>query len=332
MVKKIFYCAVVLILFGLTGYGCGTSAFLIRPVPAKEDLKERTIQKDEGLFVPNKIAVIDVDGVMMNQRRSGLFGGGENPVSIFVEKLDKAHYDRNVKAVVLRLNTPGGSVSASDQMYHALKEFKQKSHKPVIACMLGVTASGGYYLACGSDGIVAQPSSVTGSIGTIMQTISLKGTMDKLGIKAVAIKSGTLKDIGSPLKDLNTEEELVLKEIITQFYEQFLEVVLEGRKGLKEQKLRELADGRVYTAKQAMENGLIDRIGYPDDAIKWAKKMAHVEKAKVVIYHRPIDYKPNVYGRASNPIEVGALVNVELPGWLKAEGPQFLYLWQPELD
>jgi len=323
---------VVLVLVGVAGYGCGPSAFLIRPVPAKQDLKERTIQKDEGLFIFDKIAVIDVDGVMMNQRRSGLFGGGENPVSIFVEKLDKACNDKNVKAVVLRLNTPGGSVSASDQMYHALKKFKQKSHKPVISSMLGVTASGGYYLACGSDGIVAQPSSVTGSIGTIMQTISLKGTMDKLGIKSVAIKSGALKDMASPLKDLKAEEEIVLKEIITQLYEQFLKVVLEGRKGLKEQKLRELADGRVYTAKQALENKLIDRIGYPDDAIKWAKKVAHIEKAKVVIYHRPIDYKPNVYGTAMSPVEAGALVNVELPGWLKAQGPQFLYLWQPELD
>ena len=322
------------LLFALIGMvaGCKPSAILIQPVSSNRGLRERIIQQDAGWFVSDKIAVIDVDGVLMNGRRSGMFGGGENPVSLFVEKLDRAENDIDVKAVVLRLNTPGGTVSASDAMYHALSEFKSKSKKPVVGCMLGTAASGGYYLACGCDRIVAQPSCITGSIGTIMQTVSFAGTMEKLGIKAVAIKSGDLKDLASPMKELRADEKEVLQNIITQFYEQFLTVIRQGRKELKPDKLRKLADGRVFTAKEAMEEGLIDRIGYPKDAIAWAKEMAGVGKSKVVIYQRPIGYKPNVYGSALNPIEVGALVNVKLPHWLRAEGPQFLYLWQPGVD
>jgi len=317
----------VLVVF-LVG-GCGGSAFVIRAVPGGMQLQEAEIERDKGFFVDAKIAVIEVDGLMMNREKVGLFGGGENPVSMFVEKLEKARKDRSVKAVVLRLNSPGGTVSAADIMYHKLREFKRKSEKPVVACMLDVAASGAYYLACGSDGIVAQPSSITGSIGTIVQTVSFAGTMEKLGIKAVAIKSGKLKDMGSPLHDLSEEERAVLEGIIREFYGQFVEVVDKGRKGLDEEQVRALADGRVFTAGEALEKGLVDRLGYPADAIGWAKELAGVRKARVVMYHRPAGYKPNIYSSATGGADVTALINVELPDWLASEGTQFLYLWQP---
>jgi len=216
---------------------------------------------------------------------------------------------------------------------HSLREFKRKTGKPVVTCILGLGCSGAYYLACGSDGIVAQPGSVTGSIGTILQTFSFAGTMEKIGVKAVAIKSGELKDLGSPLHDLQAEERKVLEGIISQFFEQFLAVVQEGRKKIGEQKLRGLADGRVFTSEEALQEKLIDRIGYPADGIEWAKEIAGVEKARVVIYHRPLGHKANVYGSAmSDDGLVGALINVELPDWLKSNGAQFLYLWQPLVE
>jgi len=321
---------VVVLLSAFVAAGCGPSALLIRPVSGRRGLEETEIGRDKGMFVVDKIAVIDVDGLMVNKQRRGLLGGGENPVGLFVEKLDKARKDRKVKAVVLRVNSPGGTVGASDMMYHELQEFKAKSNKPVVACMLDVAASGAYYLACGCDGIVAQPSSITGSIGTIVQTISFAGTMQKLGIKSVAIKSGKLKDLASPLHDLSEEEREVLQGIITQFYGQFLEVVEEGRRELGGEKVRELADGRVFTAKEALEEGLIDRVGYPSDGIAWAKELAGVKRARVVMYHRPVGYRPNIYSSATGaPGGVGALINVELPDWLTSEGTQFLYLWQP---
>jgi len=310
--------------------GCGSRALHIELVPTNQSLTETLIQRDAGLFVSDKIAVIDMDGLMINRRKSGLMRTGENPVSLLLEKLDKAAGDPGVKAVVLRLNSPGGTVAASDIMHHRLLEFKRRTRKPVVACVVGLGCSGAYYLACGCDGIMTQPSAVTGNIGTIFQTFSVAGTMKKIGIKAVTIKSGKLKDMASPLHDLSDDERQVLEGIIEDLYQQFLAVVAKGRPGLGEQKIRELADGRVFTAKQALAEGLIDRIGYLTDAIEWAKEMAGIDRAKVVIYHRPSSYKPNAYGSATANVEgLGPLINIDLPDWLASGESQFLYLWQP---
>lgn len=310
--------------------GCGPAAFQVELVPTRQRLKETQIQRDKGRFVSDKIAIIDVDGLLINRRKGGWMRTGDNPVSLFVEKLDRAAADRNVKAVVLRLNSPGGTVTASDIMYHSLREFKRKTGKPVVASILGLGCSGAYYLACGCDGIIAQPSSVTGNIGTIFQTFSVAGTMEKIGVKSVTIKSGELKDIASPLHDMSDKERKVLQGIIEDLYQQFLTVVKEGRKAIGERKLRDLADGRVFVAKEALKEGLIDRIGYVSDGIEWAKEMAGVEKSRVVIYRRPLSYKPNAYSSATSQAgALGPLINVELPDWLSSSPTQFLYLWQP---
>jgi protease-4 len=313
--------------------GCGRRAFQVQMVSSKQQLKETQIHTDEGLFISDKIAVIDVDGLLVNGRRGGFMRVGENPVSLFVEKLDKAAKDKNVKAVVLRLNSPGGTVAASDIMHHRLVEFKRKTGKPVIACVVGLGTSGAYYLACGGDGIMIQPSGVTGSIGTLFQTFSIEGTMKKIGVKTVAIKSGELKDLASPLHDLRDDEWQVLQGIIDDLYEQFLNVVRQARRNLDDDEIRRLADGRVFTARQAQKEGLIDKVGYMTDGIEWAKQMAGVERAKVVIYRRPLSYKPNAYGSATTDLGgFGALINVELPDWLSLGESQFLYLWQPAAD
>ena len=307
--------------------GCTIGGFLIKPISTTDPLQEKTLLRDRALFVPHKIAVIDVDGMMINSSKKGLFSTGENPVSLFIEKLDKAQKDRRVKALVLRLNSPGGTVAASDVMYHALKEFKKNSHKPVVAAMLDVTASGAYYLACASDKIIAQPTTITGSIGTIFQTVSFAGTMEKLGIKSQTIKSGKLKSIGSPLHDMNEDERLVLQQIIDHFYNNFLDVVLQGRPDLTRERLKELADGRVFTADQALKTGLIDEIGYLTDAVNQAKKLAGIKRANVIIYQRPFDYMPNLYAISSTALPPASLVNIEIPHWLTSQQPSFLYLW-----
>jgi protease-4 len=327
--KRAWLCLCLLSLL-LVLAGCNTGAFQVEVIPADKALKETQVQKDKGLFVFDKIAIIDVDGMMTNTRQGGLLRAGDNPVSTFIEKLDKAASDPDVKAVVLRLNSPGGTVVAADIMYHSLQEFKRETKKPVVVCVTAMACSGGYYLACAGDGIIAQPSSVVGNIGTIFQTYSVSGTLEKIGIKTVTIKSGRFKDIGSPLRDLNEEERDVLEEINQELFEQFVEVVREGRNKIDEQKLQELTDGRVFTAGQAMGEKLVDKIGYLADGIEWAKEMAGIEKAKVVIYHRPAAYTPNVYSSAmSNASGLDALINIELPDWLTSGGTQFLYLWQP---
>ena len=333
MLKKHIRLCLGLLILVVVLTGCGQTAFQVALVRTHRQLQETQIQGDRMMFITDKIAIIDVDGLLVNRQKKGLMRSGENPVSLFIEKLDKAARDKSVKGVVLRINSPGGTVAASDVMYHHLRQFKDRTGKPVIACVLGLGCSGAYYLACGCDGIVAQPSSVTGSIGTVLQTFSVAGTMQMIGVKAVTIKSGRLKDMASPLHDLSDEERDVLQGIIDNFYQQFLKVVGDGRKSIDKQKLKELADGRVFTAEQALQEGLIDRIGYLEDGIEWAKEKASMQRVRVVIYHRPSGYKPNAYGLASASADgLGPLINVELPDWLNTGGAQFLYLWQPLVE
>lgn len=306
--------------------GCGkNTGFLIKPVPLDETLQETVIAKDSGMFVRDKIVIVDVDGLLMNVKDSELFGTGENPVSLFIEKLDKAQMDKDVKGVVLRINSPGGGVTASDIMYHRLRQFKAAKGVPVVCVIEDVGASGGYYIACGSDRILAHPTSVTGSIGVIVQAVSFAGTLERLGISAKAITSGQFKDMGSPLKPFNKKDHELLQLLVNEYYEGFVGVVCAGRPKLSKDKVRELADGRVYTGKQALAAGLVDELGYMDNAIAQAKQRSGSSRVKVVMYHRPLGYKPNAYAASGVP-QVN-MVNVRLPALMELAQPQFLYLW-----
>ena len=318
----------LLVLSLIMAAGCGqNTGYIVKPVSLSEPLQESVVQTDKGLFVSDKIVVIDVDGLLMNQRDTGMFSHGENPVSLFVEKLDKAQDDQNVKAVVLRINSPGGGVTASDIMHRRLIEFRAARKIPVIAVIEDVGASGGYYIACGADTIIAHPTSVTGSIGVIVQTVSFAGTMAKIGIDAKAITSGRFKDMGSPFKPLDKDDAAIVQGIVDQFYKRFLGVVKDGRPKLTEEKIAQLADGRVYTGQQARENGLVDGLGYLEDVVSMAKSRANLSKAKVVMYHRPWGNRENIYSASPNlPAQIN-MVNINAPDLLDMSRPRFLYLW-----
>ena len=319
--------AIILVAVSLVA-GCGPgTGFLIRPVPVSEALEETTVSTDPGFFVTDKVVVVDVSGLLFNQRSEGLFGSHDNPVSLFVEKIDKVQKDPEVKAVVLRINSPGGGVTASDIMYRRVAELKKERKIPIVAAIEDVGASGAYYIACGADTIVASPTSVTGSIGVIVQTFSLAGTMAKLGIDAKAITSGPMKDMASPFKPLNADDQKVLQEIVTEFYGRFVEVVAAGRPKLKREDVKRLADGRIYTGEQALAGGLVDSTGDVKDAVTEAKKRAGIKAAKVVMYDRPWGYKANVYSAAPMGGMQVNLLNVSMPGLMTWLEPQFLYLW-----
>jgi|WetSurMetagenome_2_1015567.scaffolds.fasta_scaffold75536_2 protease IV len=308
--------------------GCGQNmGYIIKPVAISEELGETTVSSDKGLFISDKILVIPVDGLIMNHKAEGFMSSGENPVSLFVEQLDKAAEDPSVKAVVLRINSPGGGVTATDIMYRRLNEFKKTRKVPVIAMIEDVGASGGYYLACGSDVIMAEPTSVTGSIGVIVETFSVAGTMEKLGITAKAITSGPMKDMGSPFKPLDPADQKVLQSLVTEFYGGFLGVVAKGRPNLAAEKIKELADGRIYTGMQAKANGLVDDLGDMKDAIALAKKHAGLKTAKVVMYSRSWGQPSNVYSAAPVGGMQVNLLNLSVPDAMNMLRPQFLYLW-----
>jgi protease-4 len=312
--------------------GCGPTAYKITPVPVDRTLDETTLINEGGLS-PAKIALLDVDGVLLDTRKPSFFEEGENPVSLFTEKLDKAAEDPAVRAVVLRINSPGGGVTASDLMYQELQTFKSRTggKRPMVAVLMGVAASGGYYIACGADRIVAQPTTVTGSIGVIMQLFSFSGTMDKIGAEATAIKSGPMKDAGSPFKRLRPEEREVFQGLVNQYYDRFVSVVTRGRPNLTEEQVRKAADGRVYSARQALDLGLVDEIGTLRDALSGVKMKIGAARVKVVIYHRPLGWRPNVYAQTPPAAPQVNVVNVQIPEGLLLPQAQFMYLWAPGL-
>ena len=306
-------------------------SFLITPVPEKDDLVERVLSRD-SIWHNEKIALIDVDGILRNRRETSLLGRpGENPVSLFKEKLDEAADDDKVKAIVLRINSPGGGVTATDLMYTELMRFKQATDKPVIAAMLDLGTSGAYYVACAADKIYAHPTTVTGSIGVIMVTPDFSGTMHKLGIRANIIKSAELKDAGSPFREMSEADRAVFQAMIDAMYARFLNVVATGRGMVDEPRLKQLADGRVYLAPQARQEGLIDELGTLHDALDAAKQAAGLDGKPIVVveYARPLAHRPNIYAHAADVPPQVNLVNVELPTWLEGSSPKFMYLWAP---
>lgn len=310
--------------------GCGPTGFLVTPVPANRSLQERELSRTSWL-ARDKIAIIDVDGLLLNGEMPGLLRRGENPVSMFVEKLNAAEADKNVKGIVLRINSPGGTVTASEIMHHEIERYKAETGEPVVTVMTDVAASGGYYIACATDYIIAYPSSVTGSIGVIMQMFNVAGTMQKLGITGDAIKSGENKDAGSPFREMEPDEREIFQGLVMQFYERFVAVVHRGRPAIPEDRLRTLADGRVYSAPQALEAGLIDRIGSIYDAIEEVRTRAGLEDYRLVGFERPFGWKPNVYAEAPEPAAPQVnMINITLPDWLSSlSTPRFMYLWSP---
>jgi protease-4 len=315
-----------LLVLGLPG--CFNS-LLITPTNVNAPLEESMVQEAKG-WTTSKVALIEVSGLIVNARKPGLLGDGENPVSVFREKLELAAEDDRVKAVVLRINSPGGGVTASDIMYHDLLAFREKTNKPVVACMMDVAASGGYYLAMGCDCVYAHPSTTTGSIGVIMNLYNAKDLFDKIGIESDPIKSGPNKDLLNPARKLSEEERAILQNMVDQFYDRFVEVVAKGR-GLSEQEVGEIADGRVYSAIEARQLRLIDEIGYLEDAIKEARARAGVKDAAIIAYDRGPEGRGTIYAAAPRiPSEIQ--LKVQVPGFQALQGAgTFLYLWQPGL-
>lgn len=224
-------------------------------------------------------------------------------------------------------------MTASDILYHEVQEFKKEHKIPVVASIMDLGTSGGYYLAAASDRIVAHPSAVTGSLGVIMLTINGSGLMEKIGIEANAITSGQHKDMGSPFRKMTESDRAIFQSVIDSFYRRFLEVIEQGRPNLTKEKIRQLADGRIYSAPQAKEAGLIDEVGYLDDAIALAKKQAGLSDATVVMYQRAGGYHPNIYSQFSGnaPDTNWMFPKLDAVSFATLLGgtPAFMYLWLP---
>lgn len=319
-----------LLMFGLAG--CGPASVTFTLGPHDESLSETTVIGTSGA----KVAQIDVRGLIADEERSALFGNGANPVDELVSRLQKAAQDPDVRAVVLRINSPGGTVAASESMYREVRRFRESTGKPVVVSMGELAASGGFYLAMAGDLVIAQPSTITGSIGVIIPTINVSEGLNSIGIHARSVKSGKNKDLANPLEPVRDEQYAVLQHMVDQFYAEFRALVLERRAAAHHDltaRADELMDGRVFTGREAAEIGLVDATGDLRDAFERAKRLAGLERARLVKYHSDGRRPRSAYADADTPPASVSLnlVNIEALSGLVGgtAGGRAYYLWMP---
>ncbi len=221
-----------------------------------------------------RVAVVEVTGMITSAPSGGFLGPAIGGARETMRQLRQAGDDASVKAVVLRINSPGGSPAASQEIYEEVRKLSEE--KPVVVSMADVAASGGYYIAAPADRIVASRSTITGSIGVRMELMKYMDLLDKIGVEVRNLTSGPFKDTGSPFREMRPEERELLEGIINQMYDQFVEDVARGR-NMDEKRVRELADGRIYTGQQALDNGLIDEIGNFYRAVELAGELGGIE-------------------------------------------------------
>ncbi|QLK86256.1 signal peptide peptidase SppA [Staphylococcus sp. 17KM0847] len=241
-----------------------------------------------------QIAQIAVNGEIIDMGSGGLFGSSGYDHQAALKQLDTIKRDKSIKGVLLTVNSPGGSTYESDEFYQKLKEVK-KSGKTIYVQMETLAASGGYYISAPADKIYAGPQTLTGSIGVISESIDYSELLNRLGVKTNTIKSGEHKDIMSPSKEMTQEERDILQSINKDSYDQFIKVIVDGR-DMSESKVRRLADGRIYSAQQAKSNGLVDKIGYKDAAMRDLKKAIKTKNPQVITFDESAGGLSALYG------------------------------------
>ncbi len=288
-------------------------------------LREYTLEGTEK----GKVVVIPVRGKIDDDPKMGLLQDKPSMLQEFVAQLRKAEADDQVGAVLLKIDSPGGSVTASDLLYHEIAAFKDRTGKKVVAALMNVAASGGYYMALPADHIVAHPTTITGSVGVLFLQPKVTGLMEKIGVGVDVNKSGKNKDMGSPFRQSSPEEKVIFQELTDRLAKRFLDLVEQHRK-LDKNALAEVATARVYLADEALERRLVDQIGYLNDAVSKAKELADMPRdAKVVVYRRSEYPNDTVYNTRTS-WEGGrklSLVDLELPVSMSDLQAGFYYLW-----
>ena len=262
-----------------------------------------------SLPLADSVGVLNLEGVLRSSQE-------------FARQAEEFGRDDGIKAVVVRIDSPGGGVAASQEIYASLAELKKK--KKVVVSMGSVAASGGYLVACAADKIVANPGTITGSISAIMHFANAESLMEKIGLKSSVVKSGKFKDIGSPVRPMTTEEQALIQDLVDDTYDQLLEVISRDRK-IPREALKQLADGRVFTGRQAQKLGLVDDLGDMGHAVRMAGKLAGIKGTPELVYPTK---KKSTYWELLMEKAASALV-----GELNKEGSRFQqgvhYLYEP---
>jgi protease-4 len=307
---------------------CGCAAPRIKLFPSQEEPLQESILEGKA---EEKILVIPIRGIISDSPEEGFIRTKPSTVQEVVSQLQKAAQDKMIKAVVLQLDSPGGSATASDILYNELVRFKETTGRPVVATLMDVAASGAYYIALPADRIIAHPTTVTGSVGVIFIRPQVTGLMEKIGVGVEVSKSGTNKDIGSPFRAATEEEAQIFQAMTDQLGKRFIDLVAQHRH-LDPAALKEVATARVFLADQALKLKLVDSIGYMSDGLKETRKLANLpEDARVVVFRRAEYPNDNIYNPATH-LDGGKPVTL-LPSGLQQLLPisqaGFYYLWYP---
>jgi protease-4 len=278
-----------------------------------------------------RIAILDVDGILLNTPFVGPLSCGENPVGLFREKLEAIACDPCVKAVVLRVNSPGGGVAACTLMRRDLERFKERTHLPVVACLMDTATGGAYYLASAADQIVTGTTTTAGGIGVILNLFNLRDLMAQFNVIPQSIKSGTFTDIGTSARALTADEKALLQAMSDEFHKQIIADIKRARPVIAD---NNAFDGRLFAGSQAQKIGLADHVGDLDEAIQLAAQLGCPglsTRPGVVMYRRGNDPARSIYAVTPNVPLQGSGLLPNLPGLDRSKLPTFLSMWQPEL-
>jgi protease-4 len=338
---KRFHSALTFIVLAVLSLGCVSCSPRIEVGIGgfpERDLKPAVVLSDKAPG-GNRVALIDVRGLIVDASKPNLLGPNVNPVDRFTAQLALAEEDPKVKAVIVRIASPGGTVTGSDIMYEELRRFAEVSQKPVVASLGEIAASGGYYLAIASDHIIAEPTTVTGSIGVIMPTFNFSEGLGKIGIRSRAVKSGRNKDLANPFEPERDAHYAVLQELVDEYAARFRSLVRE-RRSMSDESFATATDGRVFSGEQARVLGLVDEVGGIRDAFAAAKRLAGLKGAELVKYSAKNNPAQTAYTLAqapgAEPPSSGVSLRLDLggpgAGLLAEETSGLYYLWMPSLE
>ncbi|MCK8602761.1 signal peptide peptidase SppA [Desulfoferrobacter suflitae] len=291
-------------------------------------LKEKILQGSGK----DKVLLVHIRGFISDTPGTSLFQPKPSMLQEIVAQFRLAQKDDHIKAVVLQINTPGGSTTASDILYQEIVRFKRKSNVKVVAAMMDVAASGGYYICLPCDYIIAHPTTVTGSVGVLFITPKVIGLMAKIGLEVEISKSGENKDMGSPFRAATEAENQIVQGLIDELGQRFIDLVGKHRKHVSQDELARIATGRIYLANQALKVGLVDEIAYMDDAVSRARELAGLpEDAKVVSYRRTEYPDDNLYNTATSEHrdQKASLIDTGFLNIFSSLPSGFYYLWLP---
>lgn len=319
--KKFVITAIMLTLFLCTACQPRVNLF----PDGTEPLKETVLQGEAS----QKILVIPIQGIISDHPKRGLFSTMPSLVQDVSAKLQLAEKDPDIKAVILKINSPGGTVTASDILYNEISAFKKKTGAKVIAAMMDIAASGGYYVSLPADEIIAHPTTMTGSVGVIFIRPKVDGLLEKIGVSVDVSASGRNKDMASPFRKDTPEEEKIINSMVSDYAGRFLSLLKQNRKPTPKQ-LEEISTARVFSAQGALKAGLVDKLGYLADAVTDAKKLAGLPAdAKVITYKRKTYPNDTLYNSAeAQAMKMPALVNFDASSLIPPR-TGFYYMWYP---